>query len=213
MGYRSGADVNAREAMELKMTAGSEMETVGVMGKSKETADSEAEMMAGTESGADTDAGMDSESRVDRSGAVAGAEASARCTIASRLAIDGGGKSTSWSDCGNDSVSVCGGECAARDHRSGNRAGGVIGGVYRFRINSVCVCSGEQGLGAGKCAAWNCRNGNRAGGGSRVFGGGCTFGHKSGNAYGGRGSECKYSDIGSFSGAAIGMENWTLCRF
>ena len=50
------------------MTAGSEMETAGATGKLKETADSEAEMMAGTESGADTDAGMDSESTADRSG-------------------------------------------------------------------------------------------------------------------------------------------------
>ena len=84
-----GADANTREATESKMTAGSEMETVGATGKSKETADSEAETMAGMEGGADTDAGMDSESRVDRSGAVAGAEASARC--GSGLAIDGGG--------------------------------------------------------------------------------------------------------------------------
>ena len=76
-------DVNTREATESKMMAGSEMETAGAMGKSKETADSEAETMAGTEGGADTDAGMDSELRVDRSGAVAGAEASARCAIAS----------------------------------------------------------------------------------------------------------------------------------
>ena len=65
------------------MMAGSETETVGVTEKLKETADSEAETMAGTESGADTDAGIDSESRVDRSGAVAGAEASTRCAIAS----------------------------------------------------------------------------------------------------------------------------------
>ena len=77
-----------------------------------------------------------------------------------------------------------GSECAARDRRSGNGAGGVIGGVYRFGMNSVCVCSGKQGLGAGKCAAWNCRNGNGAGGGGGVFNGGCTFGHESGNAYG-----------------------------
>ena len=59
------------------MMAGSEMETAGATGKSKETADSEAETMAGMEGGVDTDAGMDSESRVDQSGAVAGAEASA----------------------------------------------------------------------------------------------------------------------------------------
>ena len=76
-----GADANTREATESKMMAGSEMETAGVMGKLKETADLEAETMAGTESGADTDAGMDSESRVDRSGAGAGAEASTRCVI------------------------------------------------------------------------------------------------------------------------------------
>ena len=83
----------------------------------------------------------------------------------------------------------------------------MIGDVYRFGMSSVCVCGGEQGLSAGKCAVWNCRNGNRAGGGSGVFGSGCTFRHESGNAYGGRGSECEYSDIGSFGGAAIGMEN------
>ena len=65
------------------MMAGSEMETAGATGKSKETVDLEAEMMVGTEGRADTDAGMDSESRVDRSGVVAGAEASMRCTIAS----------------------------------------------------------------------------------------------------------------------------------
>ena len=61
------------------MTAGSEMEMVGVMGKLKETAGSEAEMVVGTESGADTAA--DSELRVDQSGAVVGAEASTRCVI------------------------------------------------------------------------------------------------------------------------------------
>ena len=78
-------DANTQEATESKMMAGSEMETAGATGKSKETADSEAETMAGMEGRVDTDAGIDSESRVDRSGAVAGAEASARC------AIDGGG--------------------------------------------------------------------------------------------------------------------------
>ena len=113
----------------------------------------------------------------------------------------------SWSDCGNDSVGMRGGECVARDRRSGNGAGGVIGGVYRFGMNSVYVCGGEQGLGAGKCAVWNCRNGNGVGGGGGVFGGGCTFGHESGNAYGGRGCKCEYGHIGSFGGAAIGMEN------
>ena len=43
------------------MTVGSEMETVGVMGKLKETAGSEVETVVGTESGVDTEAGMDSE--------------------------------------------------------------------------------------------------------------------------------------------------------
>ena len=84
-------DANTWEAMELKMTVGSETEMAGVMGKSKEMAGSEAETVAGMEGGVDTEAGMDSESRVDQSGAVAGAEASARCAIASGLAIDGGG--------------------------------------------------------------------------------------------------------------------------
>ena len=74
--------MNTREAMESKVMAGSEMETAGVMGKSKETAGLEVETMAGTESGVDTAAGMDLELTVDRSGAVAGAEASMRCTIA-----------------------------------------------------------------------------------------------------------------------------------
>ena len=75
--------MNTWEAMESKTTAGSEMETVGVMGKSKETAGSEAETMAGMKSGADTAVGMDSESRADRSGVVVGAEASVRCMITS----------------------------------------------------------------------------------------------------------------------------------
>ena len=73
--------MNTWEATESKMTAGSEMKTVGAMGKSKETAGSEVETVAGTESGVDTEAGMDSESTVDQSRAVAGAKASARCTI------------------------------------------------------------------------------------------------------------------------------------
>ena len=68
------------------MTAGSEMETAGVMGKSKETVGSEVETVAGTGSGVDTAAGMDLESTVDQSGAVAGAEASARCVM-----VTGGG--------------------------------------------------------------------------------------------------------------------------
>ena len=74
-------DANTREAMESKMTAGSEMETAGVTGKSKETAGLEAETVAGTESGADTEVGMDSESTADQSGAGAGAEASVKCAI------------------------------------------------------------------------------------------------------------------------------------
>ena len=57
------------------------METAGVMGKSKETVGSEAEMVVGMEGGAETEVGMDSKSTVDRSGAVAGAEASTRCVI------------------------------------------------------------------------------------------------------------------------------------
>ena len=88
----------------------------------------------------------------------------------------------------------------------------MIGGVYRFRMNSVCMCGSKQGLGAGKCAAWNCQDGNGVGGGGRVFSGGCTCRHEPRNAYGGRGSECKYGHIGSFGGAAIRMENWTMCR-
>ena len=75
----------------------------------------------------------------------------------------------SWSNCGNDSGSVRGGECGAQNRQNGNRAGGVIRGVYRFRMNSVCVCGGERGLGASKCAAWNCRDRNGVGGGSRVL--------------------------------------------
>ena len=59
-------DANTREATESKMTAGSEMETAGVTGKSKETAGSEAETVVGTESGVDTEVGTDSESTVDR---------------------------------------------------------------------------------------------------------------------------------------------------
>ena len=74
-------DVNTWEATESKMTAGSEMETVGVTWKSKETAVSEAETVAGMESGADSEVGMVSESTADQSGVVVGAEASMRCTI------------------------------------------------------------------------------------------------------------------------------------
>ena len=77
----SGADANTWEATELKIMAGSEMETVGVMGKSKETAGLEAETVVGMESGVDTEAGMDLESTADQSGAGAAAEVSVRCTI------------------------------------------------------------------------------------------------------------------------------------
>ena len=73
--------MNTWEAVESKMTAGSEIETAGVTGKLKETAGSEVEMVAGTESGVDIEVGMDLESIADRSRAGAGAEASARCTI------------------------------------------------------------------------------------------------------------------------------------
>ena len=59
--------MNTREATESRMTVGSETETAGVMGKSKETVDSEAEMVSGTESGVDTEVGMDSKSTADRS--------------------------------------------------------------------------------------------------------------------------------------------------
>ena len=79
-------DANTWEATESKMTAGLEMEMAGVTGKLKETVGSEAETVAGMESGVDIEAGMDSESTADRSGAGAGAEASARCAI-----VTGGG--------------------------------------------------------------------------------------------------------------------------
>ena len=83
---RSGADANTWEATESKMMAGSEMQTAGVTGKSKETAGSEVEMVVGVESGVDTEVGMDSELTADQSGVVVRAKA-----IASGLAIDGGG--------------------------------------------------------------------------------------------------------------------------
>ena len=79
-------DANTQEAVESKMMAGSDIETAGVMGKSKETAGSEVETVAGTESGVDIEVGMDSESTADRSRVGAGAEASVRCTI-----VTGGG--------------------------------------------------------------------------------------------------------------------------
>ena len=82
----AGAGVNTWEATESKMMVGLEMETVEVMGKSKETAGSEVEMVVGAESRVDTEVGMDSESTADQSGVVVGAEASARCAI-----VTGGG--------------------------------------------------------------------------------------------------------------------------
>ena len=78
----AGVDANTQEAMESKMMAGSETETAGVTGKSKEPVGSEVEMVAAMEGGADTEAGMDSKLTAYQSGAVAGAKASARCAIA-----------------------------------------------------------------------------------------------------------------------------------
>ena len=69
----AGADANTWEAMETEMA--------GVMGKLKETAGLEAEMVVGTESGVDTEAGMDLESTADWSGVVVGAEVSVRRAI------------------------------------------------------------------------------------------------------------------------------------
>ena len=81
----AGADVNTWEATESKMTAGSEMETAGVMGKSKETVSLEAEMVVGMECGVDTEVGTNLKSTVDRSRAVVGAKVSARCaTVTAR---------------------------------------------------------------------------------------------------------------------------------
>ena len=65
--------MNTQEATETEMA--------GVMGKSKETAGLEAEMVVGMESGVDTEAGMDLELTADWSGGVVGAEVSARCAI------------------------------------------------------------------------------------------------------------------------------------
>ena len=67
--------------MESKLTVGLETEMVGVMGKLKETAGSEAETVVGTESGVDTEAGMDLKLTADQSGAVVGAEASTGSVI------------------------------------------------------------------------------------------------------------------------------------
>ena len=65
----------------MKMMEGSEMETAGVMGKSKETADLEAETVVGTECGVDTEVGMHSKLTADWSRVVVGAEASVGSTI------------------------------------------------------------------------------------------------------------------------------------
>ena len=78
---RVGVDVNTWEAMESKMTVGSESELAGAMGKLKETSGSEAETVVGMESGVDTEVGMDLKSTADQSRAVAGAEASTGSTI------------------------------------------------------------------------------------------------------------------------------------
>ena len=77
----AGADANTWEATESKMMVGLETETVGVMGKLKETAGSEVETVEGMECGVDTEAGMDSELTANWSGVVVGAKASARCAI------------------------------------------------------------------------------------------------------------------------------------
>ena len=59
------------------------------MGKSKETAGSEVEMVVGTEGGVDTKVGMDSESTVDMSRTISGA-ADAEASMASVTATAGG---------------------------------------------------------------------------------------------------------------------------
>ena len=78
---RVGVDVNTWEAMESKMTVGSESESAGAMGKSKETSGSEAEMVVGMESGVDTEVGMDLKSTANQSRAGAGAKASTGSAI------------------------------------------------------------------------------------------------------------------------------------
>ena len=62
----AGVDANTWEATESKMMVGSETETAGVTGKSKETAGSEAETVAGMESGVDTEVRMDLKSTADQ---------------------------------------------------------------------------------------------------------------------------------------------------
>ena len=71
--------MNTWEATESKTMAGSEMEMVGVMGKSKETVSLEAETVVGMECGVDTEVGTNLKSTADQSRAVVGAKVSARC--------------------------------------------------------------------------------------------------------------------------------------
>ena len=123
-------DANTREAMESKMTAGSEMEMVGVMGKSKETAGSEAETVAGTQSGADTEVGTDLESTADQSRVGAGAEVSTRCAIA-----------TSGGDAGADLRSMVAGTVTRDDAASVTK---VRIGPIAETILLACVAANAQ---------------------------------------------------------------------
>ena len=87
-----GADPNMGVATESKMMVGSEMETAGVMGKSKETVGLEVETVVGMEGGVDTKVGTDLKLTVDMSGnigGVVGAEASAGSAMASMVADAG----------------------------------------------------------------------------------------------------------------------------
>ena len=129
----AGADANTWEATESKMMAGLEMEMAGVTGKSKETVGSEAETVAGTESGVDTDAGMDSELTADQSGAVVGAEASVGCTI-----VTGGG------DAGADLQSTVAGTATRDDAVSVAK---VRVGPIAEMILSACAAAANARLG------------------------------------------------------------------
>ena len=77
-----------------------------------------------------------------------------------------------------------------------------------YRNGSICMCSS-------KCTAWNCCARNRyvGGIGEGCHGGGHACGHKSRNSYSGRGCECEYGNMSSFSGGVDGGENWTVCSF
>ena len=111
------------------MTVGSEMEMAGVMGKLKETAGSEVEMVAGTESGVDTEVGTDLKSTADRSGAVAGAKASTGSVIA-----------TAGGDAGVDMRSMVAGTT------TGDGAMAVVGvrvGLIAEMILSACAVASE----------------------------------------------------------------------